>query len=219
MVAAIGASVGLAPAFAGICTSDPIPGDPRNEFQFTAGYSPASATLIGATSGVQFIEAGFEYSYRCWAWQPVSIAFTAGMLPAAVQRVPAVYEPAALIYFSVGSFSVPLEVTAAKHWVYGFGVTPVGFTFDFGRRHPVYPFFEINGGIVTSTQPIPLNIPNATALNFLVDFGGGVKWRPRAKRYGFDAGYKFLHISNAFTTSVNPGVDNNVFYLGFSLYR
>jgi len=57
----------------------------------------------------------------------------------------------------------------------------------------------------------------ATALNFLVDFDGGVKWRPRTKRYGFEAGYKFLHISNAFTTSVDPGVDNNL-YLCFSLY-
>jgi len=50
-----------------------------------------------------------------------------------------------------------------------------------------------------------------------VDFDGGGKWRPRTKRYGFEAGYKFLHISNAFTTSVDPGVDNNL-YLCFSLY-
>jgi hypothetical protein len=98
-------------------------------------------------------------------------------------------------------------------------VTPVGFTFDFARTYAIYPFFEINGGIIASTEPIPVNVPDATALNFLVDFGGGVKWRPRLKGYGFEAGYKFLHISNAFTTSVNPGVDNNLFYIGFSLFR
>jgi len=32
-------------------------------------------------------------------------------------------------------------------------------------------------------------------------------------------GYKFLHISNGFTSPVNPGVDNNVFYAGFSILK
>jgi hypothetical protein len=32
-------------------------------------------------------------------------------------------------------------------------------------------------------------------------------------------GYKFLHISNGFTSPVNPGVDNNVFYAGFSFLK
>jgi hypothetical protein len=132
------------------------------------------------------------------------------VLPVAVQRVPGVFAPSRVI---AGPSQIP------AHWGYGFGVTPLGFTFDFARARPIHPFFEINGGIVTSTEPIPVDVPEATALNFLVDFGGGMKWRPRAKRYGFEAGYKFLHISNAFTTPANPGVDNNVFYLGFSLFR
>lgn len=198
------------PAMAGFCTADPVPGDPRHEFQFLAGYSPQSATLIGTTTGAQFVAAGFEYSYRCWAWMPVSISFTAGVLPAAVQRVPAPVNAQRTSF---------LLAQIPAHWVYGFGITPVGFSFDFARKHAIYPFFEINGGIVVSTEPIPVNVPGATALNFLVEFGGGVKWRPQSKRYGFEAGYKFLHISNAFTTSVNPGVDNNVFYLGFSVFR
>jgi hypothetical protein len=190
---------------AGFCTADAAGGDSRHEFQFFAGYSPQSATLIGTTDDAKFIAAGFEYSYRCWAWRPVSISFTAGMLPLAAQRV----SPAATFL---------LQPTSG-HWVYGFGITPIGFTFDFGRAHAIYPFFEINGGIIASTEPIPVNIPGATALNFLVDFGGGVKWRDRNKRFGAEIGYKFLHISNAFTTPVNPGVDNNVIYLGFSLFR
>jgi hypothetical protein len=196
-----------AAATAGICTRDPVTGDPRHEFQFLAGYSPQSATLIGTTNGVQFTAAGFEYSYRCWAWNPVLVAFTPGMMPVAVQQVPTLY-PA----FRGGQI-------VASHWVYGFGVTPIGFTVDFARRHAAYPFVEINGGIITSTEPIPVNVPDATALNFLVDFGGGLKWSPERRRYGLTFGYKFLHISNAFTTAVNPGVDNNVFYLGFSLFR
>ena len=99
------------------------------------------------------------------------------------------------------------------------GMTPVGFTFDFARSRRIYPFPEISSGIIASTKPIPLTVPGATSLNFLVDFRGGVKLGPGAKRYGFEAGYKFLHISSAFTTAVNPGVDNNNVYIGFSLFR
>jgi ABC-type lipoprotein export system ATPase subunit len=32
-------------------------------------------------------------------------------------------------------------------------------------------------------------------------------------------GYKFLHVSNANTTSFNPGLDNNVVYVGYSFIR
>jgi hypothetical protein len=38
-------------------------------------------------------------------------------------------------------------------------------------------------------------------------------------RRAISLGYKFLHISNGFTSAVNPGVDNNVFYAGFSILR
>ena len=41
----------------------------------------------------------------------------------------------------------------------------------------------------------------------------------RAQRRAITLGYKFLHISNGFTSAVNPGVDNNVFYAGFSILK
>ena len=97
-------------------------------------------------------------------------------------------------------------------------MTPIGFFFDFGRRSPAHLFFETNGGIIASTEPIPVNVPNATSVNFLFDFGGGLVWR-FDQRYSVRFGYKFLHISNAGRTSVNPGIDNNVLYVGFSLFR
>jgi hypothetical protein len=195
-------------AIAGLCTSDPLPNDSRHEFQFFAGYSPASATLIGTTTGRRFVAAGFDYSYRCWAGRHVSTSFTAGVTPAAILLQPAMV--------TEGQFFLHTE---PPHAVYGFGVTPVGVTVDFARNKSVYPFFQFDGGIVASTERIPVNVTDATALNFLFDFGGGVKWRPHEGRVGFELGYRFLHISNAFTTPVNPGVDNNVFYAGVLLFR
>ena len=102
--------------------------------------------------------------------------------------------------------------------MYGFGVTPVGFVFEFGARRRVYPLAETAGGIVASTEPIPIRAGNASGLNFLFYFGGGLRIRTR-EHSALTLGYRFLHISNAGTTNFNPGLDNNVFYLGYSFRR
>jgi hypothetical protein len=191
-----------APAWAGLCSSDPSPREPRHDFQFFAGYSPASATLIGTTTDRRFVVAGFGYSYRCWLWPSVSIAYSGELMPAAVLLQPGQY--------------LPLFVPS--HAVYGFAITPVGFTADFGRGRSVYPYLETNEGIIASSEPIPINVSGATGLNFLIDLGGGVRIK-MGERHAISLGYKFLHISNGFTSAVNPGVDNNVFYAGFSLSK
>ena len=101
--------------------------------------------------------------------------------------------------------------------VYGFGITPLGFGLEFLRTRRVYPFVQTDGGILASTQPIPSG--SLTGLNFLVDLGAGVRYHPKDRKYGFEVGYKLLHISNAGTSYVDPGLDNNLFYAGFLLFR
>lgn len=171
----------------------------RHDLQFFAGYSPASPNLIGTATDRRLALAGFAYSYRCWSWNSVSVSYTVAAMPAAV-----------LIQ--------PKEGSAPAHAVYGFAVAPVGFTFDLARRRRVHPFVETLGGIVASSEPIPENQPDASGLNFFFDLGGGLRWRV-GERGAVSLGYKFLHISNAGTTSFNPGVDNNVFYVGYSFLR
>ena len=188
-------------AWAGFCSSDASPREPRHDFQFFAGYSPASTTLIGTTTDRRFVVAGFGYSYRCWLWPSVSVAYSGELMPAAVLLQPGQYLPQ----------FVP------SHAVYGSAITPLGFTADFGRSRDVYPYIETNEGIIASSEPIPINVSGATGLNFLIDLGGGVRIK-MGERHAISLGYKFLHISNGFTSAVNPGVDNNVFYAGFSLW-
>lgn len=196
---------------ASVCTHDPIQDDTRHQFAFIAGYSPDSPTLIGTTENRRFVLAGFEYSYRCWAWRNNSISFTPSILPAAI-----LLEPAQFLYtLEDGSYTYR---ATPSHAVYGFGVLPVGFTFDLARTHTLHPYFEIRGGVIASTEPIPINTVDATGLNFIFDFGGGLQWTINPRR-AVSFGYKFLHISNANTTETNPGVDNNVIYAGFSLLR
>lgn len=197
-------------AHAGLCSDST--GEPRNDFQFLAGYSPGSSTfLIGRAPDRQFAIAGFAYSYRCWLWDSVAIGYTATVLPAAI-----LFQPAQIYFFSSGT--VFTESVAAAHSVYGFGVEPLGFTFEFARRHRLAPFVELGGGIIASTEPIPFNVPGGTGLNFLADLGGGIRWKiGRTRAVGI--GYRLMHISNANTTGVNPGIDNHILWMGFSFSR
>jgi hypothetical protein len=176
----------------GLCSA-PRAGETRHEFRLLAGYSPASPTIIGSTEGRRFAMAELSYSYACWQWPATSVSVTAGVIPAAMVRQP-------------------------DHWVYGFAVMPVGFFAEFARRRKVHPIAEANGGIVASTEPIPIRAPDATGLNFLFNFGGGVRWRA-GERSAVTVGYRFLHISNAYTTAFNPGLDNNVIYVSYSVLR
>jgi hypothetical protein len=203
----------LAPAaaHAGLCSEST--GEPRNDFEFLAGYSPGSSTfLIGRAPDRQFAVAGFAYSFRCRLWDSVAISYTATVLPAAILVQPAqtYYIPSAAGPF--GAFYSP------AHSVYGVGVEPLGFTFEFARKRRLEPFVELGGGIIASTEPIPFNIPGGTGLNFLADLGAGVRWKIGRTR-AVSIGYRLMHISNASTTSVNPGIDNHVLWMGFSLSR
>jgi hypothetical protein len=197
----------VAPLYAGFCSTGT--GDPRHEFEFFAGYSPASSTLIGTESDRRFIAAGFSYQYRCWIWNSISVSYSATAMPAAI-----LLQPSEILY----NFVPPYQRLSPSHAVYGFAIAPLGFTVDLFRTRRVHPFVETIEGLIASTEPIPENQPDASGLNFLFDLGGGVRWTASSRRV-LSVGYRFLHISNANTTSFNPGVDNNVFYLGYSFLR
>lgn len=196
---------------AGLCTNLGQ-GDTRHEFQFWAGYSPQSVTLIGTTEDRRIVLAGFDYAFRCWAWENISVSFAPGIMPAAILLQPSET-------FVVNTLpNGPRFRTVPAHGVYGFAVTPLGVRVDFRRQHRVSLLLQTEEGIIASTQRIPENVTDATGLNFLFDFGGGMRLRT-GDRHAVDLGYKFLHVSNASTTDVNPGVDNNVFYIAFSILR
>jgi hypothetical protein len=179
---------------------------PRHDIQLLAGYSPASSALIHGALDRRFVLAGFSYSYTCWAWRSISLSLTGTLLPAAI-----VIQPSETFLDGPSSRTVP------GHAVYGFAVAPLGLTADLARRHRVHPFLETMEGMIASTEPIPESRSNATGLNFLLDGGGGIRWNIRP-RSALSFGYRFLHISNA-GTSFNPGLNNNVSYVGYSLLR
>ncbi len=179
---------------------DSIRGELRSELRLFAGYSPDSPTPIGSAADRQFVLAGVSYSYLCRAWGSTSLSYTGAIMPVAVviqpDQVVTVARPQGLVLRRLD-----------EHAVYGFAISPLGARLDFARTRSVNPFVEGLLGLIASTEPIPIPAVNSTGLNFTVDVGGGLRWRIADSR-AVTFGYKFFHISNANTTSFNPGLDN-----------
>jgi len=180
------------------------------EFGAWAGYSVANPTLIGSITHRKLAVAGLRYGYVFANKGDVAIEYTIDLVPAAVVILP----PGAQLTRETGDGRFANRERAA---VYGGGVTPIGFKFNFRRSRAWQPFFAGAAGFVYSTSPVPVPVPEGTAFNFTFNFGGGIQiFTARGK--ALTIGYKLDHVSNA-GRSYNPGLDASVVYVGFSVFR
>jgi len=100
--------------------------------------------------------------------------------------------------------------------VRAFPASPIGLKFNFRRSRSVQPFGQATGGFLYFSQQVP--VTGGSQYNFTFDFSGGVQI-VNGKRHSFIIGYKFQHISNGSTALFNPGVDAQMIFGGFSLFR
>lgn len=138
-------------------------------------------------------------------WSRLSIAYAPEIIP--LLRVS--NNPIYTTYPTpIGRYKV--EVGRAP--VNGFGLSPVGVE----ARVRVVRQWQLFGGgtagVVWFTRDVPL--PDAGAFNYMFDFGGGAEWR-YSTRSALRVGYRFHHLSNAYRSSVNPGLDAHVISVGF----
>ena len=61
-------------------------------------------------------------------------------------------------------------------------------------------------------------LADAARFNFTFDFSGGVQI-VNSNRHAFTIGYKYQHISNGYRATYNPGVDLQMIFVGFSVFR
>jgi hypothetical protein len=67
-------------------------------------------------------------------------------------------------------------------------------------------------GMIWFTREVP--VANSKAYNYTSALGGGLLWEYRARRR-IRLGYMFHHLSNGWSATENPGLDGDVFYLGW----
>ena len=99
---------------------------------------------------------------------------------------------------------------------YAAGLSPIGLKLNFRRTQTLQPFVGGTAGFLYFSKDVP--VAGAKRFNFTFDFGGGVDIVSDSRR-AITVGYKYQHISNADRSPINPGVDVQLIYVGYSIRR
>jgi hypothetical protein len=114
--------------------------------------------------------------------------------------------------FEWGIEAMPVFLQFDPSRIYGVGIAPVVWRWNFPPRPKWSVFGELSmGGLWTSDK-----LPEDTGqINFTAHWGGGVRLRPRGGN-AILLGYRFQHFSNGNQLGSNPGVNSHVFIAGWS---
>lgn len=178
-----------------------------NEFGIWGGFSFHSPTLIGKTPDARFGNIGLRYGRVLAASKTVAFEWTINAIPVAVLSTRR---------FTLVPSGSGLVVVQSRKNVYGWGAAPIGWKFNFRRDRRVQPYGHATGGFIYFNEDVPL--AGAARFNFTYDFAGGVQV-VNSDRKAFTIGYKYQHISNGYRSSINPGVDVQMIFVGFSVFR
>ena len=179
-----------------------------NEFGIWGGVSFNAPTLIGKTPEARFAHLGLRYGRVLAASENVAFEYTVDVIPVAVLSL----KRFTAVPVSPGVFSIH----ETRESVYGAGAAPIGLKLNFRRQKRVQPFAAATGGFLYFYEQVP--VAGASQFNFTYDFGGGIQI-VNSNRRSFTVGYKYHHISNGYTATFNPGVDVQMIYAGFSVFK
>lgn len=177
------------------------PNEYKHEFMIWGGGSPDSTTIIegsGRTPDVRFGMVSLRYTRRFKTSSAVHLGYVADATPLAVISYPTVAGPA-----------------TTRETAYGIGGSPLGIKAIFRPRKKVQPSVEWTGGLLYFDKPVPGPLSKKFALTSGV--GASVDVRLNNGR-AISFGYKYFHISNGGRGTFNPGIDNNVFFVGYSIF-
>lgn len=180
-----------------------------NEFGFWAGGSFKATTIFGGLTEAEardrkmFLVA-FRYGRTLVANNSVALQYTVDAIPVALAT-------GNIVSTTVGSIT-----TLQRETTYGGGLTPLGLQLDFANGSRVHPFVHVNGGGLIFSKPVPL--PDAGQFAFVGEAGGGVRIFSSERR-AVTLGVRFHHISNGDRSGSNRGLNQFVFYAGFSVFK
>jgi len=106
---------------------------------------------------------------------------------------------------------IPVFVLTKPQVIYGGGLSPVGFKWNFSRRYQPYVGLSLGG--ILSTRDVPPG--NTSSLNFTVTAEGGFTILSRPG-HALTASVGYWHFSNADTGATNPSL--NAFTFGMEYH-
>ena len=186
----------------------------NNEFGIWGGYSFDSPHVFGVSSDRRLGLLALRYARTIHSWQSTSLAYTVDIFPLVL-----VDQPTILSVFTPGPPPQTFYVDKGREAVYGGGLNPIGLKLNFLHQRRFEPFVASSVGFVVATRPIPLDVPGEDQFNFTFDFQVGFERFNSSRSRAWMFGYRYQHISNAYRSSINPGMDGNVFFVGYSFFK
>lgn len=185
-----------------------------NEFGFWGGGSFKATTIFGGLTDAEaqdrrFVIAAFRYGRTLAANRSVALQYTADLIPLAVAT--GNIEQTTTTITPTGTVT-----TFRRGTTYGLGVTPLGLQLDFANNSHIKPFIHVNGGLLGFTEPMPL--PDAGGLALVGETGAGLRVFTSERR-AVNFGVRFHHISNGDRSGSNRGLNQIIFYAGFSVFK
>ena len=175
-----------------------------NEFGAWTGYSPFSFVLKGTLKDRQLFLLNLQYARTLLATRPVSLKYTAEIVPVAVEIQP------------TQKFIVDKKLLVNPAGaIYGIGATPLGVQANIGQKK-VQPFVNGSLGFLHFNQQVP--ILESAQFNYTISIGFGAQVFLRPGR-SLTFGWKYHHLSNDYEAHLNPGMDSGVFFVGFSVFK
>lgn len=181
-----------------------------NEFGFWAGGSFKATTAFGGLTEAEARDrkmflAAFRYGRTLVANDRVALQYTLDVIPVA------------LATGNIISSTTVGPVTAfERDTTYGAGLTPIGLQLDFANGSRVHPFVHVNGGGLIVCEAVPL--PDSGRFSYVGEAGTGMRIFTSERR-AVTLGMRFHHISNGDRTGTNRGLNQFVFYAGFSVFK
>ena len=181
-----------------------------NEFGFWGGFSPAATTVFGGlhedeADDRKFFLAAFRYGRTLAANNSLALQYTLDAIPVAIGTGVVVART------TVGGVT-----TFKRETAYGAGVSPLGLQLDFANGSKIHPFVHINAGGLIFNKSMPIG--DAGQFAFTLEGGGGVRIRTSDRR-AVTLGVRLHHISNGDISGSNRGLNQFVFYAGFSIFK
>ncbi len=96
---------------------------------------------------------------------------------------------------------------------YGAGFDPLGLKWNFSPHRRIQPYAGITGGVVFTNRPTP---PGISRVNFIPSAALGMHFL-RGK-HNWSVEFRYLHISDAGLTAINPGINTLQFRVGLGLF-
>src|SRR5215510_16097117 len=181
-----------------------------NEWGFWAGGSPKATTIFGGlhedeAEDRKFFIAALRYGRTLAANDSLALQYTLDVVPVAVATGTI-----------VSRTTTPAGDIFHRETAYGAGFTPLGLQLDFANGSKVHPFAHVNGGFLYFNKSVP--IEDAGQFAWVGEAGGGVRIFTSERR-AVSLGVRFHHISNGDRQGSNRGLNQFVFYAGFSVFK